>query len=200
MTDMEHIVRHTISDPADIEFVPTEHGEMTPAEWQDHILATSSPLDWDCFSFGVIQYADHFTFYVMCGSSPHRPDACWVSYSWRSISCTAPWWEAERPSRCRTCGQLRRLLRPAARQFTSALTLNSPQVRTWVEFAENNDGTLPDFPLPLGDPSVPSGGDLMVEQLMDEQQTAPIRIRLHSGGGPIQRWRVRLRCPGANMS
>jgi len=27
--DADHIVRHTIADPADIEFVPTEHGEMT---------------------------------------------------------------------------------------------------------------------------------------------------------------------------
>ena len=31
-TDAEHIVRRTIDDPADIEFVPTKHGEMTPAE------------------------------------------------------------------------------------------------------------------------------------------------------------------------
>ena len=34
-TDADHIVRHTIREPADIEFVPTEHGEMTPAEWQE---------------------------------------------------------------------------------------------------------------------------------------------------------------------
>ncbi len=61
-TDADHIVRHTIADPADIEFVPIKHGEMTPAEWRDHILATPDPLQWDCFSFGVIQRADHFTF------------------------------------------------------------------------------------------------------------------------------------------
>ena len=58
------------------------------------------------------------------------------------------------------------------RQFTSALTLNSPEVRKWIEFAESNDGTLPDFPLPLGDPSVSCGGDVVVEQLMDGPQTA----------------------------
>ena len=27
-------------------------------------MATPSPLQWDCFRFGVIQRADHFTFYV----------------------------------------------------------------------------------------------------------------------------------------
>ena len=61
--DAEHIVRRTIRDPADIEFVPTEHGEMTPAELRDHLLATPDPLQWDCFRFGIIQRADHFTFY-----------------------------------------------------------------------------------------------------------------------------------------
>jgi hypothetical protein len=33
-------VRRTIRDSADIEFVPTENGEMTPADIRVHILAT----------------------------------------------------------------------------------------------------------------------------------------------------------------
>jgi hypothetical protein len=57
-------------------------------------------------------------------------------------------------------------------QYTSTLTLDSPSVRKWIEFAENNGATLPDFPLPLGDLSVSSGGDVLVEQLMNPQQTA----------------------------
>ena len=52
------------------------------------------------------------------------------------------------------------------------MTVESPQVRTWIEFAENNNGTLPSFPLPLGDPSVPCGGNVLTEQLMDDSQTA----------------------------
>jgi hypothetical protein len=56
--------------------------------------------------------------------------------------------------------------------FTSALTLESPQVRTWIEYAEKNAGTLPEFPLPLGDPSESCGGDVMLVQLMDGQHTA----------------------------
>src|SRR6201995_6000685 len=57
-TDADHIVRHTISDPSDIELVPTAHGEMPPAEWLGHILATPNPLQWDCFRFVLIQRSD----------------------------------------------------------------------------------------------------------------------------------------------
>jgi len=60
----DHIVRHTIADAADIEFVLTEHGELTSAELRDHIVATPDSLQWDCFSFGIIQRPDRFTFYA----------------------------------------------------------------------------------------------------------------------------------------
>jgi 2-O-sulfo trehalose long-chain-acyltransferase len=58
------------------------------------------------------------------------------------------------------------------RQYTSSLTLDSPPVRAWIKFAENNNGTLPYFPLPLGDSSVPSRSELQTVTLMDEHQTA----------------------------
>lgn len=61
--DAEHIVRHTIADPADIELVAIEHGEMTPQDLREHI-STPHPLQWDCFFFGVIQSKDHFAFYA----------------------------------------------------------------------------------------------------------------------------------------
>ena len=59
-----HIVRRTIRDPADIEFSPTEHGEMTPEEWRSHILATPNPLQWDCFRF--CDYSARGPFHVLC--------------------------------------------------------------------------------------------------------------------------------------
>jgi hypothetical protein len=40
----ENIVRRTIRDSADIEFVLTENGEMTSADVRAHILATPGPL------------------------------------------------------------------------------------------------------------------------------------------------------------
>jgi hypothetical protein len=51
----------------------------------------------------------------------------------------------------------------------SALTLESPQVRAWLEFLESNNGTLPECRLPIGE-SAPI--DLMSATLLDEPQTA----------------------------
>ena len=36
---------------------------MTPAEREPFVLSTPDPLQWDCFRFGIIQGADHFTFF-----------------------------------------------------------------------------------------------------------------------------------------
>ena len=167
--DAEHIVRHTIAEAADIEFVPVEHGEMTTAELRDHILATPNPLQWDCFRFGVIQGANHFTFYI---SIDHlHVDGQFVGVILMEFQMMyaalvgggAPIQLPEAGSYDDYCVREHR--------YTSALTLDSPQVRAWIEFAENNDGTLPAFPLPLGDPSVPCSSDLLTVTLMDEQQT-----------------------------
>ena len=58
------------------------------------------------------------------------------------------------------------------RAYTSALTLESPGIRQWIEFFENNDGSLPSFPLPLGDTSLLAAGSVLSLQLMDARQTA----------------------------
>ena len=77
------------------------------------------------------------------------------------------------------------------RRHTSALTLESAEVREWIEFFENNDGTLPDWPLPLGDPFVPC--DVIGAQLLDKRQTLEFEIRLPIRRGPVLRRRVRVR-------
>jgi hypothetical protein len=168
--DAKRIVRHTIGDPADIQFVPIRHGEMAPSEWHEFVLSTPDPVQWDCFRFGIIQRADHFTFFAIVDHLHCDPTTISGVYTeivmmYRAlVAGGAP---VQLPS-------------PASyddfcvreKQHTSALTLDSPQVRKWIEFAENNGGTLPDFPLPLGDLSVPNGSDLMGERLMDPEQTA----------------------------
>jgi mycolipenoyl-CoA---2-(long-chain-fatty acyl)-trehalose mycolipenoyltransferase / long-chain-acyl-CoA---trehalose acyltransferase len=167
--DAKRIVRRTVSDPTDIKFVPTEYGEKTSAEWQNHILATPGPLQWDCFRFGLIQRASHFTFYM---SVDHlHVDAMFMALAFTEIHMmyaavvggAAPIPLPEAGSYDDYCVR--------QRQYTSALTLESPQVRAWIRFAEANRGTLPQFPLPLGDPSVPCAGDLVTVELMDEEQT-----------------------------
>jgi mycolipenoyl-CoA---2-(long-chain-fatty acyl)-trehalose mycolipenoyltransferase / long-chain-acyl-CoA---trehalose acyltransferase len=179
-TDVEHIVRRTIQDPADIEFVPTDHGELTPAELRDHILATPDPLHWDCFTFGIIQGADHFTLYV---SIDHlHVDAQFMGVVLMELHMMyaalvaggAPIALPNPGSHDDYCVR--------QRGDTSALTLESPQVRAWTEFAENNSGTLPDFPLPLGDRSVPCAGSMLTVELMDEQQTAQFESACMAAG------------------
>jgi mycolipenoyl-CoA---2-(long-chain-fatty acyl)-trehalose mycolipenoyltransferase / long-chain-acyl-CoA---trehalose acyltransferase len=166
--DGDRILRHTVRNPADIQCVPIEHGEMTPEDFREHIVATPSPLEWDCFRFAVIQRADHFTF---CFSIDHLYiDAqflgairmeLYLMYT-SLLAGGAPPSLPAAGSYEKYCVQ--------QHEYTSALTLDSPQVRAWVDFFEQNDGTLPECPVSLGDGSGPC--DLMFVRLMDERQTA----------------------------
>ncbi len=167
-TDTDHIVRHAISDPADIEFVPTSHGKMTPAEWPSYILATPNPLQWDCFRFMLIQRSNHFTFFV-CVDHLHS-DAMSICMAFDEIHMMyAALVDGGRPVRLSEPGSYDDYC-VRERAFLSALTLESREVRQWIEFAEYNGGTFPGFPLPLGDEFAPA--DTVSTQLMDERQTA----------------------------
>jgi 2-O-sulfo trehalose long-chain-acyltransferase len=168
LQDAEQIVRHTIADPADIELVPIEHEDMSPADLRDHI-SSPQPLQWDCFLFGVIQSDDHFTFYASIDHLCVDPMIMGVLFMeihtmyGALLGGDAP---VELPEVGRYADYCIR-----QRADTSALTLDSPKVRGWIEFAANNGGTLPYFPLPLGDLSVPYAGKLITETLMDERQS-----------------------------
>ena len=163
------VVRRTAKSPRDIKLVATEHGEMTAPQWREHVLATPDPLQWDCFHFGIIQREDHFTFYF---SIDHvHTDALLmglvlveIHLMYAALVSGAP------PIQLTDAGSYDDYC-VRQQEFTSALSLESPEVKDWVKFAEANDGTLPVFPLPLGDPSVPCGGELLVARLMDKQQS-----------------------------
>lgn len=164
------IIRRTLEDPADIEFVPVEHGELTLAQIRQLALSTPDPLQWGCFQFGIIQGDDHFTFFA---SVDHvHVDAMIVGVTltefhmmYRAlVSGAGPLELPDAGSYDDFCIRQHR--------FTDSLTLESPQVRLWTEFAESNDGSLPDFPLPLGDASKPSQADIVTMTMLDEQQTA----------------------------
>ena len=157
-------------NPADIEFIPVEHGMMASEELRELIVATPDPLHWDCFRFGIIQGADRFTIYL---SIDHlHTDTMIVAMAVTEfqmmysalVGGSAPIALPEAGSYDDFCVRQHR--------YTSSLTLESPQVGAWIEFAENNNGSLPDFPLPLGDASVPCAADLLAVTLMNERQTA----------------------------
>jgi mycolipenoyl-CoA---2-(long-chain-fatty acyl)-trehalose mycolipenoyltransferase / long-chain-acyl-CoA---trehalose acyltransferase len=162
------IVRRTISEPTGIKFVPIEHGEMTSAEVRSLALGTPNPLCWDSFRFMIIQRADHFTFCV-CVDHLHI-DAMFVGVGFMEIHMMYATLVAGRaPVPLPAAGSYDDYCVRQDREL-SALTLESPQVRAWVDFFERNDGTLPEFCLPLGDQPVPC--DMMSVQLLDERQTA----------------------------
>jgi len=168
-TEDDAIVRRKIENPRDLKFVPTEHGEMAAAQWRAHILATPDPLRWDCFSFGVIQRRDHFTFYIAVDHV--HTDAlfmCLVLVEIHSMYQTlvnggAPIALAAAGSYDDYC--------TAQQRYASSLTLQAPEVRDWIRFAERNDRSMPRFPLPLGDLSAPCGGDMIVVHLLDAAQS-----------------------------
>jgi hypothetical protein len=176
----QDIIRRTLNDPADIDVTPTRHGVISTAALRAEILSTSDVTEWDCFSFGIIQRADHFTVYM---SIDHLlTDGMSTGVIFLEIHMmyaalmqgSGPMPLPERGSYDDYCIRQRR--------HTDALTLESPQVRRWIAFAEQNGGTLPDFPLPLGDPSVPSTGAMVHVPLMDAAQTEQFEANCADAG------------------
>jgi mycolipenoyl-CoA---2-(long-chain-fatty acyl)-trehalose mycolipenoyltransferase / long-chain-acyl-CoA---trehalose acyltransferase len=166
--DGDQIVRHKLRKPTDIQCVPIKHGEMTPTAWREYILATPSPLQWDCFRFAIIQRADHFT---VCFTIDHLYVDAQVFSAILMEFCLmytallaggAPISLPAAGSYEDYCAQQHR--------YTSKLSLDSPQIRAWVDFFEDNDGTLPNCPVSLGDGS--GSCELMFVRVMDERQTA----------------------------
>ena len=68
-----NIFRRTIAAPEQIEFVPFSYGEMGAEDIREHAL-TSTPdtLDWDCFTFGIVQKRRPFHVLCQCRPSAHR--------------------------------------------------------------------------------------------------------------------------------
>lgn len=183
LLDDDSLVRRTAKSPRDIKLAPTEHGEMNAQQWRDHVLATPDPLQWDCFHFGIIQRDDHFTFYF---SIDHvHTDALLmglvlveIHLMYAALVSGAP------PIPLADAGSYDDYCVKQA-EFTAALTLESPEVKDWIKFAEANDGTLPCFPLPLGDPTVPCGGEMLTVRLMDKHQSERFESACLSAGARV---------------
>jgi mycolipenoyl-CoA---2-(long-chain-fatty acyl)-trehalose mycolipenoyltransferase / long-chain-acyl-CoA---trehalose acyltransferase len=176
--DGEQFVRRTIPGARDLQLVATQHGEMTPAEWRSHVLATPSPLQWDCFRFMLIQRPDHFTFCVIVDHV--YIDAMFIGMMFTEIHMNyAALVSGGAPIRLPEAGSYHDFC-ARQHQYTSALTADSPEIRAWIEFLDNNGGTLPECPLQLGDGSGP--GELMTAPLLDERQTAEFESACMTAG------------------
>ena len=162
-------IRHALEDPADIEFVPIEHGVMTVEQIHEHVVAIPNPLEWGCFTFGVIQNDEFFTFFAsmdhvhgdatLIGTTMLEANGMYSALSGGGSALTLP----DAGSFDAFCVR--------EREYTADLDMDSPGVQAWIDFAENNDGGFPEFPLPLGDPQESVSSRMTSEVLMDAAQT-----------------------------
>lgn len=162
-------IRHAVEDPADIEFAPIDHGHMTIDEIHAHVVAIPNPLEWGCFVFGIVQSEDHFTFFAamdhvhgdatLIGTTMLEANGMYSALSAGGQSLALP----DAGSFDDFCVR--------EREYTSALTVDSPGVRAWLDFAEENSGSFPEFPLPLGNPNESTSSDMTSAALLDPAQT-----------------------------
>jgi mycolipenoyl-CoA---2-(long-chain-fatty acyl)-trehalose mycolipenoyltransferase / long-chain-acyl-CoA---trehalose acyltransferase len=168
-TGDKEFIRHAINDPADIEFVPVDHGHKTIDEIHAHVVAIPNPLEWGCFTFGIIQNESHFTFFAamdhvhgdatLIGTTMLEANGMYSAFSGGGEALTLP----DAGSFDDFCVR--------EREYTSELTVDSPGVRAWIDLAEDNSGGFPEFPLPLGNPLESTSSGMTSELLMDTAQT-----------------------------
>jgi len=168
--DGGQIVRRTMENPNDIEFKPARLGELGLDEVRDLVVSTPDPLNWDCFRFGVIQGPDNFT---MWASIDHvHLDATIVTVTLLEFYMTYTALVAGgAPLELPAAGSYSAFCEERY-EYAMALTAESPEVKAWKEFAESNNNSYPDFPLPLGDTSVRWNSDMVTMSVMDNEQMA----------------------------
>ena len=170
ITGEGEVVRRTIEDPERIEFVPAVLGFMEQDAIREHVLtATPNTLEWDCFTFGVIQKEQYFTVYANIDHLHTDGTSCLVIYG-----------DITRDYQALTLGRDESDAEPAGyRDFTEnqhdevgTLTRDSRPVKDWVDFAVDAEGEWPSFPLELGSADDGSGGAFTAEILNAEQTEA----------------------------
>ena len=173
------VSRRTVEDPELIEFLPTALGFME----QDEIralarTATPNTLEWDCFTFGIVQKADHFTVYANIDHL--HTDGMSAGLIYRDIHLTYQAIKHDVPSPLPSTGGYRDF---AARQRlqVQAMTADSRPVKDWADFAREADGAWPAFPLGLGDAANTAGGVLTVE-LLDADETEAFDTACRAAG------------------
>ncbi|OBB84813.1 condensation domain-containing protein [Mycolicibacterium peregrinum] len=167
--DDGQFVRHAIENPDDIEFVPVDQGNLTVQEIHAHVVGIPNPLEWGCFTFGIIQNDGHFTFFAamdhvhgdatLIGTTMMEANGMYSAMSGSGQALTLP----DAGSFDDFCVR--------EREYTSTLTLESPGVRAWIDFAENNQDGFPEFPLPLGNPNESTSSAWSSEVLLSPAQT-----------------------------
>jgi hypothetical protein len=175
-----NIFRRTIADPEQIEFAPISLGEMSTEEIREHAMTTTpGTLEWDCFTFGIIQKPDHFTFYA---SVDHlHIDGMSQGIVFLDIHLAYQDLVTGRPvTQADVSGYRSYTARQSER--VADMDLSSPEIRDWIAFAQEADGDWPSFPLELGDTSSNHKGDLVTVELLDDEGTEAFDAACRSVG------------------
>jgi len=163
----DEIQRYVIAEPEAITLAPTDHGMMTPPQIRKLLLDTPDPLQWDCFTFGIIQGEDRFTVYIAIDHL--RADGMSAGVIFLDIQ-TAYFTSLQSAPATLTPAASHRDYCANQRTYTAALDEEAPQIRTWREFVAANGGALPAFPLELGEATADTAGAIDVFDLIDEDQ------------------------------
>lgn len=140
--------RHLV-DAECIDLIDLDHGVFTsPAAIRAHVQAeTPGPFDWNCFTFGAIEFDGGFTLY---GAVDHL-NTDGIS---QALMCgeLMTLYLAEAFGTPKTLAPVGSYLEYCAREreLSSRLNRNSPHVERWIDLLRANGGRLPSFPLPLG--------------------------------------------------
>lgn len=146
-TDDTGVVRH-VTDPEIIELVPTDHGVFEDRELlREHVQDTTpGPPNWDCFSFGTVDRGDAFTVYA----AVDHLDTDGISQALTVFELRSLYLDAAKgaldTSPC--LGSYLDYCR-REREASAVLTLESPEIRQWIDLVRSNGGDLPSFALPL---------------------------------------------------
>jgi hypothetical protein len=172
------IVRRTIDNPEVIDFVPAEFGHMNTEQIRTHALTTTpGTLEWGCFTFGIVQHTDNFSFYASV-------DHLYIDLMSAGLICFdihvmyQSLRQAAHQQHPTTTPEIASYREYAARQHerVASLTLSSPEIKDWIAFVQGTGGHWPSFPLPLGDARGNTQGDLLTVDLLDAVETESFDI------------------------
>ena len=175
-------IRRTIDNPEVIEFVPTEFGHMDTEQIRTHALTTTpETLEWDCFTFGIVQHAGSFTFYA---SVDHlHIDGMSAGLIFFDIHLMYQH-QSQAGDEATIVPGVASYRSYAARQHekVAGLTLSSPGIQRWIEFAHDTQGDWPSFPLPVGDAGATNKGAFLTVDVLDAAETESFQSTCRAAG------------------
>ncbi|OBI42147.1 condensation domain-containing protein [Mycobacterium colombiense] len=176
------VVRRTIDNPDVIDFVPMEFGYLTPEQIREHALTTTpGTLEWDCFTFGIVQHADYFSFYASVDHLHIDGMSAGLIFFDIHLTYQAIAHGVEGPAIFPRTASYRGYTQ-RQHDNLAKLSLASPEVEAWVEFARDTSGEWPSFPLPLRASETDTAGDFLTVDLLDAPQTESFDTACRAAG------------------